>query len=68
MCPFEAFFDWRQTNISNWKKCLRMTLKHDFKDIVVRGHSAQEIATDMLRMHKKDLEPDEIEFLEGLFK
>lgn len=66
--PFDEFFDWRDKRISNWKKVLRIAFRHEFKDVHVRGYTAQESALMILNLHKKDLDKDEIEFLQGLQK
>jgi hypothetical protein len=59
-------FNWRNPKITNWKKILRIKFNHSFKDIDCRGLSAQEVASDILRLHKKDLSEEELEFIKSV--
>lgn len=61
-------FDWKNPNITNWRKTYRIALIHRIEDIKCRGISAQEVAIQLLEKHKKKLKKDEIKFLEGLLK
>lgn len=68
MSVSEYLFDWKNPNISNWKKILRLKLIHGFEDIECRGISPQEVAIEILKKHEKDLKDDELEFVKGLLR
>ena len=68
MSVSEYVFDWKNPDISNWKKILRLKFIHNFEDIKCRGVSPQEVAIDILKKHEKDLKEDELEFVRGLLK
>jgi hypothetical protein len=59
-------FDWRNPKITNWKKLLRIKFNHGFTDIDCRGLSAQEVASDILLKHEKELAIDELEFVKSV--
>jgi hypothetical protein len=64
----EYMFDWKNPKISTWKKCLRIVYKHGFEDIRCKGNTAQEISMELLRLHEKELTPEELEFVKGLLR
>lgn len=54
--------------VSNWKKVLRIVVIHNFRNVTVRGLTAQEVAINILKRRKQHLNKDEIMFLEGILK
>lgn len=54
--------------VSNWKKVLRIVVIHNFRNMSVRGLTAQEVAITLLKRRKKHLTKDEIMFLESILK
>jgi hypothetical protein len=54
--------------VSNWKKVLRIVVIHDFRNVKVRGLTAQEVAIILLRRRKQHLNKEEILFLESILK
>jgi len=61
-----TIFDWQDVSITKWKKVLRIVLRHGWKDVKLRGYTAQESASMILSLHDKELDEMEREFLKGL--